>query len=315
MSATSTPAGSVAPGEPARDLDPEPVVGEEDVADARDEHPSGTPVHGDHLDLVGVEVPEPAVRDLQLRGRVAVDGDRDVHLAVDVVQHRLRPWPAGRRGSRSWASPPGPRTAAAPGCPWRPACRRRGRRRSRDRRRRRRRGPTTARPSRTPASSGAPRMRRGRRRRAGAQGADRAVQALPDLGRHRVHGVDDRGRARVRRPGLRLLLVGEHQRAQAEDLVDLGAVEQVRRALGGELRVVGEDDRRREQQVGALGRPGEHGPGVPVVQLTGRGQRPLGRVGGREERARADGQQGVRGDQRRPQGRPRGRRRRGRRSR
>ena len=131
--------------------------------------------------------------------------------------------------------------------------------------------------------------------------ADRPVQALPDLRGHRVHGVDDRGRARVRRPRLRLLLVGEHQRAQAEDLVDLGAVEQVRRALRSQLRVVREDDRAREQQVRAPLRPGEHRPGVPVVQLAGRGEGPLGRVGGREERARGDGDQGVRGDERRPQ--------------
>ncbi len=144
-----------------------------------------------------------------------------------------------------------------------------------------------------PAGPGRPRRR--------AHGADRPVQALPDLRGHRVHGVDDRGRARVRRPRLRLLLLGEHQGAQAEDLVDLGAVEQVRRALRSQLRVVGEDDRAREQQVRAPLRPGEHRPGVPVVQLAGRGEGPLGRVGGREERARGDGDQGVRGDERRPQ--------------
>ena len=59
--------------------------------------------------------------------------------------------------------------------------------------------------------------------------ADRAVQALPDLGRHVVAPVDDRGGAAVGAARLGLLLVGERQHAQGEDLVDLGRVAEVAR--------------------------------------------------------------------------------------
>ena len=45
-------------------------------------------------------------------------------------------------------------------------------------------------------------------------------------------------------------VVGQRERAQREDLVVLQPVEEVDRALRGELRVVVQDDRRRQQQVG-----------------------------------------------------------------
>ena len=67
----------------------------------------------------------------------------------------------------------------------------------------------------------------------GPQRADGAVQALPDLGRHVVAAVDDRRGARVGAPGLGLLVVGEGQHAQGEDLVDLGGVAEVARRSRG----------------------------------------------------------------------------------
>ena len=211
-----------------------------------------------------------------------------MHLAVDVVQHGLdRGGQAGEEQVLGVAAAAA--DAAAPGCPWRPAMP----------------------PTRTASVSGsteasAPGVPPRRVGVANTGSAAASVGSQPPAagcGSRRAgaprsraawrHRVDDGRGARVGRPRLRLLLVGEHQRAQAEDLVDLGAVEEVRRALRGELRVVGEDDRRREQQVAAPGRSGEHRPGVLVVQLAGGGQRPLGRVGGREERARADGRAGC----------------------
>ncbi len=253
-----------------------------------------------HLELVGVEVAEPAVRDLQLGGRVAVDGDRDVHLAVDVVQHRVHGGRAGRRGTGPARRRPGrgrsstrlplatgvppTRTESVSGSTEASAP-----------------GPTTARRSRRRRRPG----RRGRRRR--RAGAAAAMRIAP-CRRSQISGgiastasTTAAARGSVARAS-RLLLVGEHQRAQAEDLVDLGAVEQVRRALRGELRVVGEDDRRRQQQVRALRRPGEHRPGVlgcPAAASRGAPTRG-GSVAERNAPA-VDGEQGVRGDQRRPQ--------------
>src|SRR4029453_12790197 len=101
------------------------------------------------------------------------------------------------------------------------------------------------------------------------------------------------------RPCLLLLLVGQGHRPQGQDLVDLGRVEQVLRALGRHRRVVVEDDRRGEQHLPVPGLAGQDRPGVVV--LTGLGGRlgPLRRVEQRHERRpRGGGQRGGGGQDR-----------------
>ncbi len=57
------------------------------------------------------------------------------------------------------------------------------------------------------------------------------MQPLPDLGCEPVDAVDDRGGSGVGAAGLGLLLVGEGEHAQGQDLVDLGGVEEIALAL------------------------------------------------------------------------------------
>ena len=82
-------------------------------------------------------------------------------------------------------------------------------------------------------------------------------------------------RSRMRRarssdsPHLALLLVGQRQDPQRQDLVDLGAVEQVARALGRDLRVVVEDDRRRQHACRARRLAHQHRPGADVLAAGG----------------------------------------------
>ena len=59
------------------------------------------------------------------------------------------------------------------------------------------------------------------------------------------------------------LAVAEREDVQQQRLLDLGAVEEVAAALGGELRVVGQHDRRAEQRVVGVGR--EHREGVDAL--------------------------------------------------
>ena len=65
--------------------------------------------------------------------------------------------------------------------------------------------------------------------------------------------------------------VGERERAQGEDLVDLGAVVELARALRRELRVVGQDDRGGQHDLAAVARAGQHRPAAGVLA---RGRRP-----------------------------------------
>ncbi len=123
-----------------------------------------------------------------------------------------------------------------------------------------------------------------------------AVEAVPQIGRHRVHLAQQRRRAGVRAPHLPLLVLRERHRAQAEQLVDLQGVVERRLALGCELGVVVEDDRRGEHhRVVAAGT--EHRE-EPVVRAgVGEWPRPLGRIGRREEASSVDAEQQVVGDQ------------------
>src|SRR4028118_1190971 len=61
------------------------------------------------------------------------------------------------------------------------------------------------------------------------------------------------------------LLVREVEHVEYEHLVDLGPVEQVTGALGGDLGVVVEDDRGGEQHVRLPFLPDEHRPGLQVL--------------------------------------------------
>ena len=220
-STTSTPAGSVAPGEAVGERDAEAVVAEEDVADAGDEdrgrRDAARRRAGERLDLVGRE--EEAVAGLAARRR-----------------GRGRGRPRSRR--RAARRPPCPAR-----CPRRPRSgrRARGRRRRRPARGRSRtrlrapqrdavdRRPCPGRAARAPPSSSDV------AHRSTCQLADRAVQAHELLRRERLGALEDLARARVRRAHLRLLLVGQAEDVEDQHLVDLAAVEEVARALGRDL--------------------------------------------------------------------------------
>src|SRR5215210_3101126 len=73
--------------------------------------------------------------------------------------------------------------------------------------------------------------------------------------------------ARVGGSHLFFLFVCEVENVQDQHLVDLGAVEQVAGALGGDLRVVIEDDRGREHHVPLPFLSDEHRPSLQVHAL------------------------------------------------
>ena len=139
--------------------------------------------------------------------------------------------------------------------------------RSTGRPRRRRPDPTTA----SASGSGVRPLATG----VGCSDADRAVQPRPHLGRHVVAAVDDRRRPRIGAARLGLLVVGEGQHPQREDLVDLGRVVEVAGALGRDLGVVVEDDRRRQHHVAVADEHRER-----AVVRAARRPRPARRRGG-----------------------------------
>ena len=213
--------------------------------------PPGPCSRSRHLDLVGVEVAEPPVRDLQLGGRVAVDGHREVHLAVDVVQHGLRRSRAARRGTCPARRRPGG-AAAAPGCPWRRRCRR----------------SSTASVSGSTEAS-APGSHQGTSvantgvRRRGASGAAGPRRRGAGCGSRRAGAprspaASRRPRRRPRRPAGRSPAPRAFSSSVSASVrrLRISSISvpsnRSRRALRGELRVVGEDDRRGQQQVRAL---------------------------------------------------------------
>src|SRR5207245_9400715 len=85
--------------------------------------------------------------------------------------------------------------------------------------------------------------------RDGTQLADGAVQPRHLLRREPLGALDEATRAGVAL-GLALLLLGEREDAQREDLVDLRGVEEVARTLRGDLRMVVQDDGRRQHRFG-----------------------------------------------------------------
>ena len=233
---------------------------------------------------------------------------------------RPRRWPRGRPGTG-----PGRRPGGLPGCITHPAAARDpdavdedviGLRRDRacpspD--------PTTAPTAAAvawPAGQSAGRHRRRRRRALAAPatapaGAERRYRIAPCIrssisgGMSSSRSISSAARLSVAR-ACALLGVGQRQRAQRQDLVDLGRVEQVARALGRHLRVVVQDDRRGQHQVAAVGRAGQHRPGAGVLAGRDLGGRPLRRVGHGQERPARHADQRVRGDQRVAAGRRRG---------
>ena len=120
------------------------------------------------------------------------------------------------------------------------------------------------------------------------------------------------GRARPT-PHLALLLVGQRQDPQRQDLVDLGAVEQVAGLSGAISRIVVEDDRRGEHRVALPPRR----PPAPARRRCSRSRRPAraSASGGSSSETNsppATREDGVRRDQRaEQQRRPGPRRRRG----
>ena len=122
------------------------------------------------------------------------------------------------------------------------------------------------------------------------------MQAGPRLRRHVVAAGHDLRCPWVGAACLGLLVVGQRQHPEGEDLVDLGGVAQVTGALRGDLRMVVEDDRRGQHEI--IRRADEHREGA-VVGASGDG------LGGRrrwveqgDEPAVVDGQHDVHGDER-----------------
>ena len=227
-----------------RHLGAEAVVGEEDVADPGDEDP--------HDALPGVSRPRARRAGSTGTGRGvawrSAPGSSSIETATWVCRRRRagRParWPRRPRRNVSCASLPGPgmRITGA-------AARHRSRRPPA---RRRMSGSTDASaPGSHHGVPGVTRVGTVVRRRGRPPGRTVPCSRSNIAGPMASSASRMSGRPRVGGPRLALLVVGEGERAQAEDLVVLGAVEEVGRALRGELRVVVEDDRRREQQPSA----------------------------------------------------------------
>src|SRR3984957_14649597 len=66
---------------------------------------------------------------------------------------------------------------------------------------------------------------------------------------------------------LAFFIFGQGQNSQSENLVDLGAIEQIARAFGCNLRVVVQDDRRRQHRIALVLFSYENRPGPDVFAL------------------------------------------------
>ena len=136
-------------------------------------------------------------------------------------------------------------------------------------------GRTTTRPPRrktTPSTStsGSPRVGSrtsadgcGGSRVTGSRTSTRPCSFSSSSERHGGCALDHLPDRRVLLLDLGALLVAQRLHVEHERLLDLGVVEEVAAALGGDLRMVRQDDRRPEHHV-VLGR-GEHRPGVHAV--------------------------------------------------
>ena len=113
-----------------------------------------------------------------------------------------------------------------------------------------------------------------------------------------LHAIQQRRQPGLGRAHLCLLPVGQRQHAQREDLVDLGRVEEILRALGRDRGMIAEDHRRADHQIAPPRRPGERRIGPHVAALCGRRRRPRGRIGQRDEIAFSRGEQQMRAQER-----------------
>src|SRR3712207_2837792 len=95
--------------------------------------------------------------------------------------------------------------------------------------------------------------------------ADGPAQLHKLLRRERLAPLQDLPPPRVRGAHLFFLLISEVENVENEHLVDLGPVEQVARALGGDLGVVVEDDRSEERRGPLPFLSDEHGPRLQVL--------------------------------------------------
>src|SRR5690606_39144353 len=103
------------------------------------------------------------------------------------------------------------------------------------------------------------------------------------LWREAFHPVDEARRPGIGRPRLALLLLRERGRAQGEQLVDLGGVEEITGALGGDRRMVVEDDRCGENEIAAARLPREHREKAVALADARRLPREVGWVEQRQE--------------------------------
>ena len=111
-----------------------------------------------------------------------------------------------------------------------------------------------------------------------------------------VDPVHDRLRPRIRGPCLALLRIGEGQRAEREDLVDLARVEQVTGAFGRHAGVVVHDDRGRQHHVPPARGARQHGERVQVAAVPRGLRSPPGRIQQRQELPVLQRQHAMRGD-------------------
>ena len=124
------------------------------------------------------------------------------------------------------------------------------------------------------------------------------MQAVEQLRGHGVDPVDDGCGTVVGAPRLPLLLVGEGEDAQGEDLVDLGGVEHVPLALGGDLGVVVQGDRRGQDDLAVALVADQHRPRPHVLARGHRTGGELRRVDEGHEPAVVGGHQRVHRGQR-----------------
>src|SRR5215207_5317609 len=124
--------------------------------------------------------------------------------------------------------------------------------------------------------------------------ADGPVQVHQLFLREGLAPLQDLPRPRVRGAHLRLLLIGESENVQDQELIYLPTVEHIARAFGSYLWIVREYDRGRKQHVLGPFHPDQHGPGLLV--LTPRRELPqrLWRVCHRDEAASFYLERGVR---------------------
>src|ERR1700751_431396 len=109
-----------------------------------------------------------------------------------------------------------------------------------------------------------------------AQCPNDAMQFHELLGWHRFGALQNLPSAIVSVPHLLLLLIGQSHDAQRQDFIDLRAVKQIAGAFGTDLRIVVENDGRRQQSVFFSSVANQHGPCANVPAARRQILQPLG---------------------------------------